>query len=243
MRRIEVNNGQRFNRWMVVAEVPVKRRRRIFLCRCDCGAEREVDFQSMYYGLSKSCGCLSANLPKRFEAISSAAQDRALTAEMVRSLLHYDPITGLFARRVKTNNAVLIGVRAGSKVNGYIFIKIFGIRYAAHRLAWLLVYGIWPIGRIDHINRIGSDNRIANLREATASQNTANSACRSDNDSGLKGVALHTSGRWRARCRVNGVAHHLGMFDTKEEAHAAYVAFASKAFGPYFCDGRNHDVE
>lgn len=237
MRRIEIKEGQQFNRWTVIREIPTQARRRMFFCRCDCGTESTVDFQSLRYGNSKSCGCLTVGRYAGFAEIAAAANAGEITPEMVRSLLIYDPQTGLFTRRVSTNGAVRIGQNAGARANGYVFIKLFQRRYAAHRLAWAYVYGEWPPGPIDHVNGIKSDNQITNIRPATYSQNIANTLCRRDSRSGMKGVSRHTSGRWRAKCRVNGIIHHLGMFDTKEEAHAAYTQFASKAFGPYFCDG------
>lgn len=105
----------------------------------------------------------------------------------------------------------------------------------AHRLAWLYIYGEWPIDQLDHINRNTSDNRIENLREATQSQNNANrSANKSKKYSPLKGVSFYPdSKRWTASIRINNKNRHLGCFDTAEEAHAAYVAEADQVFGEF----------
>ena len=47
--------------------------------------------------------------------------------------------------------------------DGYLILKIKGKQFKAHRIAWLLNYGEFPKGEIDHINRCRTDNRIENL--------------------------------------------------------------------------------
>jgi hypothetical protein len=49
--------GQRFGRLTVVKKLPSRNLCTFWLCRCDCGAEREVMTQSLRAGLTKSCGC------------------------------------------------------------------------------------------------------------------------------------------------------------------------------------------
>jgi hypothetical protein len=100
-----------------------------------------------------------------------------LTADRLRELVHYDPTTGLFTWTKNRAYKALGGTPAGYlNTNGYARITIDGISHAAHRLAWLYVHGRWPEATIDHINRIPHDNRLANLREASQSENNANSS-------------------------------------------------------------------
>jgi hypothetical protein len=54
------------------------------------------------------------------------------------------------------------------KADGYRYIEIDGVEYKACDLAWLYVYGVWPIGEIEHINGERDDDRIANLRDTGA---------------------------------------------------------------------------
>jgi hypothetical protein len=137
-----------------------------------------------------------------------------LTAQRLRELLHYDPDTGAFLRA---------GVFVGSADSGYLRIKIDGSKYQAHRLAWLYAYGKWPFAQIDHINGIGTDNRLANLRDVSTRVNKQNMRkARIDCVSCALGVSKDR-GKWRSRINVNGTKIHLGIFDTIKEASDAYI--------------------
>lgn len=152
-----------------------------------------------------------------------------LTAARAREALHYCPETGVFGRKEARRG---MGVhRVGYDEPGkYSYIRVDRTSYLAHRLAWLITYGEWPVGDIDHINGNKQDNRIANLRLATRSQNCANTRCRSK--VGLKGV-VKIKNRYRAQITVKRKPVYLGLFDTPADAHRAYVAAANAAFGEY----------
>lgn len=92
------------------------------------------------------------------------------------------------------------------------------------------MYGQWPSSELDHINGDKLDNRIVNLRLANRSQNNANTRCRSK--VGMKGV-VEIKGKYRAGITISRQFHHLGMFDTPEQAHEAYLAKARQAFGEF----------
>jgi hypothetical protein len=150
----------------------------------------------------------------------------ALTQERLRTLFDYNPETGIFTRIGIVNGRQQKGV-AGGIDHGYVCIGVVGKRHYAHRLAWLYVYGRWP-EIVDHINGDGADNRIANLREITISGNLENQRSGHRNSStGLLGVSPHGS-RWRAAIRANKETTRLGVFDTPELAHQAYVAAKRK---------------
>lgn len=71
------------------------------------------------------------------------------------------------------------------------------------------------------------DNRRANLRHATASQQAHNRSLRRDSTSGYKGVNWHkASGKWSARIMIDGKAKSLGYYRDPELAHAAYCQAA-----------------
>lgn len=86
---------------------------------------------------------------------------------------------------------------------------------------------------VDHINRDRLDNRRANLRAVTRSQNNANSAKRPSR-TGYRGVYRQKqSGRWIAQISCGGRRHHLGHFATPEEGAAAYDRAALALYGPH----------
>ena len=86
---------------------------------------------------------------------------------------------------------------------------------------------------VDHINGNRQDNRVENLRWATAQENCRNCALYSNNLLGIKGVSKNGN-RYVARCRVNGKMALHKTYDTAEEASEAYRQFASTAFGQFF---------
>ena len=162
-----------------------------------------------------------------------------VTRERLRELLDYDPLTGLFAWKVKRNSSrgcLLPGTIAGTvgPSNGYVYIKVDGKRYFAHRLAFLWMEGTMPPEQVDHINGVRSDNRWSNLRHATQWENIGNRAVFATSKSGVKGVYWNKkAGKWRATIRSAGRQHFLGYFNTVEEAQAVYNFAAGLVFGQF----------
>ena len=167
-----------------------------------------------------------------------------LSHERLLELLHYDPQTGVFTwkseRRTGRGKGRLLraaGSQAGcwhapettGRKLGWRSINIDHHLYREARVIWFWMTGKWPDRIIDHRDRDPSNQRWHNLRQATDSQNKANSAVRSDNLTGVKGVHQHVNGRYQAwigrQC--------LGYFDTAEEANAVYVAAAAARYGEF----------
>ena len=148
------------------------------------------------------------------------------------------PETGIFTRKVSTSNSVKVGDVAGSlDGDGYLQITVLSRVYKAHRLAWLYMYSNWPNDQIDHINRIRTDNRIANLREVSHKQNGQNRSKSSNNTSGHTGVRWHRwASKWLANIKHNHKLIHLGCFATIEEAIAARKAGELKYWGHHHAD-------
>lgn len=116
--------------------------------------------------------------------------------------------------------------------DGYRRIVCGKKSFAAHRVIWALYYGEWPSGIIDHIDCDKNNNAISNLRLASPSDNAANRRRRVGSSSRLKGVAWHKKcAKWQSQIRHGKTQYHLGLFDSEEEAHAAYVAKAKELFG------------
>ena len=145
---------------------------------------------------------------------------------MARDSLTYDSETGLFQWRFCGNGRKL-GQPAGSVMKkGYRHIGLGRRYYKAHRLAWLMTFGEWPAGEIDHMNGNRDDNRLANLRDVSHTENMQNLASAMRNSlTGRLGVCLDKeSATFRARIIVNGKRHDLGRFASLDEASNAYNA-------------------
>lgn len=152
----------------------------------------------------------------------------------IRDAITYNPITGEIRWAMSRPGRAVAGRIAGRKHrDGYWRVNVLGKEYLAHRLAWLLAFGSWPVNQIDHINGIRDDNRLSNLREASAGDNAKNSGLYSSNRSGARGVCRR-KGRWVAQIQVNGQRLHLGSFPTIEAASATYKARAKQEFGAFF---------
>lgn len=152
-----------------------------------------------------------------------------LTAERLRELFSYNPETGLFTRLVQTSSNAKVGSVAGSLNKGYILLWVDKMRFFGHRLAWLYVYGRFPSAQLDHINGIGHDNRIVNLRECIHYENLQNLPSRKHSTSGFVGASFHKqTGKWQSKIRLNGKHIYLGLFTSPEDAHNAYVVAKAK---------------
>jgi hypothetical protein len=164
------------------------------------------------------------------------AKTTHITQSELCELLDYNPQTGkLFwkARRpdqfvaVKYSpehcasmwNSRFAGKEAftASDALGYKKGAIKRINFSAHRVAWCMTYGTFPVG-IDHINGVTSDNRLSNLRAAGQKVNGSNTKRRYDNTSGVTGVSWYeVRNKWRARIAEKTI----GYFATKDDAIAA----------------------
>lgn len=161
-----------------------------------------------------------------------------LTQERLRELLEYNPDTGIFVRRVSLNNKIPVGSVAGSlHVTGYQLITVESKKYRAHRLAWLYMTGEWP-QEIDHIDHVKDNNRFANLRLASRSENCLNIKRKTNNTSGIKGVSWHGRlKKWSAQITYQKKNRHLGYFETREDA-AEFVQLARDMIhGEFACHG------
>lgn len=101
--------------------------------------------------------------------------------------------------------------------HGYWLVSYKKVRYMAHRVVYFIATGDDPGEyEIDHVDRNKSNNHITNLKLCTRQENVDNTVRK------CNGVQLLPSGRYRARVSANNKRLHLGVFNTFEEAEAAY---------------------
>jgi len=176
------------------------------------------------YLLSKEHGISRSGMPRVNK------HPTEITAEYLRTIIIYDPETGLF--RWPKKPAARVG---WSDALGYIHVRIGRSKlYLAHRLAWLYVFGEWPEGVIDHINGHTSDNRISNLRVCTQQQNCQNRKPVWDRSSIRSGVSFDKRRKkFRAYITIGRKQMYLGRFGTAEEATEARKNAELKLFGEF----------
>jgi hypothetical protein len=157
-------------------------------------------------------------------AAPPAREEVAVKRERLMEVVSYDPETGVFRWRERPNRRIRAGDVAGSMQNTYWRVAIDGTEYLAHRLAWLYMNGEWPSVQIDHINGIRTDNRISNLRDVLPAVNCQNQRnAQAKNLSGYLGVSTKAGGKWLARIHKAGKPIRIGLFDSPEAAHQAYL--------------------
>jgi len=146
--------------------------------------------------------------------------------------LSYDPVSGV----VSWKDGKKAGEAAGCLHRGYIQIGLAGAFVRAHHAAWLLMTGEFPPAGfdVDHINRDKGDNRWANLRLATRSQNKMNQVSRGSNAAPFRGVSWHVERQaWRVAVHKNGRKIYLGQFRDFDQAVSARIAGERKHFGEF----------
>jgi|ERR1035437_716589 hypothetical protein len=155
--------------------------------------------------------------------------------DYITNNLTYDPDTGIIKKDGKKFGAL----RPDKRINIRLCIgftddgcSMIYTTYA-HQVAWYLSTKTWPDKMVDHINCDPTDNRICNLRLATRSQNAHNRGKQiTISSSQYKGVHK-VNNRWRATIMNDGIGHHLGYYDTEEDAAKAYDLASQDLHGEF----------
>lgn len=148
--------------------------------------------------------------------------------QVVNDLIEYDRDTGFLHWKDRPNCSGFkrAGLKAGMLVgsmhkSGYLVVEISNVNYLVHRVAWLIHYGKWPNGQIDHINGIRTDNRIKNLRDVSPRDNASNT--HKHRSGKLLGACYDKdTGFYLSSINLKGNSVYLGRFTAPEEANMAY---------------------
>ena len=165
----------------------------------------------------------------------------------------YDPESGVLSWRKRPERGGMsckVGDFAGSlqktpdgkRHRRVLFLK--GRRITAARAAYIMVYGdLQRRALIDHANGDTLDDRIKNLRLASAVQNAWNKVA-PDGATYAKGVSRGLRGRYKARITgSDGRKINLGTWETEAEAHAAYMGASAVMHGSFSVGARAAPAE
>lgn len=166
-----------------------------------------------------------------------------LRYEEVTRLFTYDRETGVLYWRIRVNNNTRRDYVVGSSkrvADGYRQVEVKGKIYMMHRVIMVLCFGHIPENaEIDHINHVRDDNRLANLRFVTRTDNRRNQSISSKNTSGVTGVYFSKARKkYIAQIKVNQELIYLGTFETLEEAAARAEANLKYKFNNNHGKGR-----
>ena len=141
-----------------------------------------------------------------------------ITQELVCSLFEYRD-GKLFWKVPKSGRTV--GKEAGtmSISSGYRHVWIHYKQYLTHRIIYLMFHGHLP-KFLDHLDGDSNNNKIENLREATAEQNQRNRGLSCRNNTGVKNVSKRGN-RYRVGFTYEGKHLHVGYYGTLTEAEQA----------------------
>lgn len=154
--------------------------------------------------------------------------------ERLKCSYSYDPSTGKIFWKDRNQGRETFK----SQTNDYLQANFRGTILKAHRVAWLLHYGEWPEGSIDHINGDRTDNRLSNLRVVDHRQNGRNCKVRCDNKTGVTGVSKRNdTGKWSVRIHTGVTYKTLGSFSCLGQAIKARRE-AEKVYGFHENHGR-----
>lgn len=91
---------------------------------------------------------------------------------------------------------------------------------------------------VDHINGDALDNRLANMRLCSNSENTKNTGMKATNTSGYVGIRTTKHGRYNVRIMINRKQIHVGNYCTFSDAIIARQKAEIKYYGefsPHLC--------
>lgn len=213
-----------------------------WLCRCDCGSEKDVVVDGSYLtnGHTQSCGCI------KMEKI------RTLAKRTCKKYNDYEIQEDYVIMYTTKGEPFYVDLEDFWKVKDICWYKnkygYFVHSIGNNQLIWLhrVIMNCPDDMKVDHINGSDTtnDNRKSNLRIVTQQQNCYNSKPSKKNTSGKKGVSYNKKRKkWRARITVNKKEIHLGEFENFEDACRVRDEAELKYFGEYSYNLRDNIIK
>ena len=237
MSKIKDLTGQKFTRLTVKCRGPNNKNGNAqWWCLCDCQLSKPIEDQELVLivgtnltkGITKSCGCLQ----KEIASITHGKPNKYdLSGEYGIGYTSQPDSYGRYEFYFDKEDFDKIKNYTWSFSNDYLRdTKDRSI--AMHQIILQVQDGYVP----EHIHGAKSknDNRKANLRVATQSQNLMNTTIRKDNTSGAKGVHWRKdTKKWTATIWVNKKCISLGCFNNFDDAVAARKRAEQEYFGEF----------
>lgn len=214
--------GRRFGLLIVLRRLP-NRAGVVFLCRCDCGNEREHTGSALRANRANSCGCAITRRRREPRVCEDGTIEIVLTKSQVAVIDACD------AELAEFNWSA-----SGKPGMCYAYRRSGDRLHALHRViaerAGMQIDGL----EVDHADGNKLNCRRSNLRPATRAQNCCNKGASSRSTSGVKGVSWSAKSRkWGAWIGAGGKSYGLGLFETKEEATEAYRKASEELHGEF----------
>lgn len=136
-------------------------------------------------------------------------------------------------------NLRIIKLKLGAR-RGYPYLEVQKkpktIRLLVHRLVYSLYVGVIPIDKsVDHINRNKADNRVENLRLASRTEQSGNTAKRKTKACNpYRGITC-VNNKWQVIVSEPGKPSSYRSFDSPIKAAVLYDLFALKKYGNFAC--------
>lgn len=205
--------GQRFGRLVALKVVDKPDRQGTYwLCKCDCGKEKAIHVSSLRRGATTSCGCFHK------ECVSKLAKKKYNEYEIAGDIVYVKMIHSKTMICDIDDWMKLKDICWSADRNGYAIGK--NMEFKKNVKFHQQVMGKKEGYFIDHINRNRLDNRKSNLRFVTPKGNGWNVGIGKKNKSGVLGVYKHKD-KWCATINTNRKSHHIGIYETLEEATKA----------------------
>ena len=200
-------------------------------CECSCGNPNLVNVMGTHLrtGHTQSCGC-----------------HNIFTTKQANTKSNKWDLTGEYGIGYTTNTNVpfYFDLEDFDKIkkycwredmgkNGYIVARDITKPHETKMVSLhRIIMDCPPEMQVDHIYHNTKDNRKSKLRIVTPAQNNYNKFPSKD-DSRITGVKKTENNKWVASITHLGKYHHLGTYDTKEEAIEARKKGEEKYFGEY----------
>ena len=227
--------NQTFGRLTVIGRTedyisPHGRHEAQWLCKCECGNLKKVRGTSLRQGLVTSCGCYR----------------RQLLIDRLKKYNTYD-LSGEYGIGYTSNGVIFyFDLEDYDKIKDYYWCnkdgdlhfwgRINNQKISLHRFIMTLDKNSDLV--VDHINtHHPEDNRKANLRIVTHSENQMNRKLAKNNSSGVTGVTWSKKDkRWIANIKINNKTIRCGYYKNIEDAIKARKEAEEKYFGEYSYD-------